>query len=61
MNKELKKAIVDFMFENDKLSQPVNNTAEKFRQYIYTPEGQFCFGGKEVYDFIVLADKLVKS
>lgn len=61
MNKELKKAIVDFMFEHDKDYQLVNNTKEEFRQYIYTPKGEYCFGGKEVGEFVNNVEKIVKA
>jgi len=59
MNKELKKAIVNFMFENENEYQLHNATTEKFRQYIYTPEGEYCFGGKEVGEFIEMTNKLI--
>jgi len=52
MNIELKKAIVNFMLANLNEFQLVNRTAEVFRQYIYTPEGNFCIGGEEVSKFI---------
>jgi len=58
MNLELKKAIFLYMAENQNEFQLVNKTAEKFRQYIYTPEGEYCIGGKEVHDFIVAVNKL---
>lgn len=60
MNKELKKAIIDFMFENMKQYQLVNATKQKFRQYIYTPEGEYCFGGKKVSEFIDMTEKLIR-
>lgn len=56
---ELKKAIFDYMCGNADF-QIVNNTVKKFRQYIYTPEGEFCIGGKKVHDFIVEVDKLLR-
>lgn len=60
MNTELKKAIVNFMFENEKVFQLVNNTTQEFRQYIFDPKGEYIFGGKEVMDFILMCEKLVK-
>lgn len=61
MNTELKKVIVNFMLDNEKEFQLVNATIDKFRQYIYTPEGEYCIGGKEVSDFIVTFNKLLKN
>ena len=60
MNKDLKKAIVNYMFDNANEFQLNSATTEKFRQYIFTPEGDWCFGGKEVSEFIKMAEKLVK-
>ncbi len=59
MRKELKKVIIDFMFENSNEFQLVNTTAEKFRQYIFTSEGEYCIGGKEVHEFISLISRNV--
>jgi len=60
MNVELKKAIVNYMFDNAKEFQLNNATTEKFRQYIFTPEGSYCFGGNEVAEFIRMTEKIVK-
>ena len=60
MIKDLKQAIIAYMFENDKEFQLVNKTTEKFRQYIYTPEGNYCFGGEEVRNFINAVDDLIQ-
>lgn len=57
MHTDLKKAIIDFMFENKNEWQLVNTTKEKFRQYIYTPEGSYCIGGNKVANFIELVYK----
>lgn len=58
MNTQLKKEIFLYMMENHNEFQIVNTTVEKFRQYIYTPEGNFCIGGEEVLNFIKSVDKL---
>lgn len=58
---ELKKAITDSMFENINDFQLVNNTVNEFRQYIYTPAGEYCVGGKRVSEFITSFDKLLKE
>ena len=60
MNTELKKAIVNYMFDNAKEFQLVNATTEKFRQYIFTPDGDWCFGGQKVSEFIKMTEKIVK-
>jgi hypothetical protein len=60
MNTELQKAIFDHMIGNKEF-QLVNNTLEKFRQYIFTPEGEFCIGGKQVANFIEGLDKLLRQ
>ena len=57
MNIGLKKAIFDYMIDNDEF-QLFNATTAHFRQYIYTPEGEYCFGGKEVLEFIDAVRKL---
>ena len=59
MNLELKKAIVNYMFDNANQFQLVNSTKSEFRQYIYTLEGAYIIGGEEVGEFINLVDKEV--
>jgi hypothetical protein len=59
MNQELKKAIVNYMFDNAKQFQLLNSTINEFRQYIYTPKGEYIIGGKEVSEFINLVDREV--
>ena len=58
MNLQLKVAIFNYMIENNAESQLVNTTIEHFKQYIYTPDGNYCFGGEEVSNFIIVIDKL---
>jgi hypothetical protein len=57
MNIELKKAIVNFMFDNINMFGLTSGTRDKFRQYVYTPEGEYCIGGEEVSEFISSVDK----
>jgi hypothetical protein len=59
MKNELKKAIIDFIFENEKEFQLPNKTMEKFRAYIYDSSGSYLIGGNEVRDFILNAIKLI--
>jgi len=61
MNKDLKKAIVNYMFDNDTEFQLINETVKKFRQYIYDETGEYCFGGKEASYFIDCVKKLIKD
>ncbi len=60
MNIELKKAIIIWMFDNANEFQLLNATTNEFRQYIYTPDGNYCIGGEVVADFIRVAEKIVK-
>lgn len=60
MNLELKKAIFNYMADNQNEFQLVNSTTKKFSQYLYTPEGEYCFGGKAVSEFICQVDKLLR-
>lgn len=59
MLKELKKAIIDWLMENENAWQRTSACREKFRQYIYTTEGKYCIGGENVSNFIDAADKLI--
>ena len=59
MYKELKEAIIKWLFEHGNEWQRIIACTEAFRQYIYTPEGNFCIGGEKVHDFILAADKLI--
>lgn len=52
MKTELKKAIVNFIFENEKEFQIINSVKNKFRLYIYDNDGNYLIGGKEVAVFI---------
>ena len=58
MKKELKKAIIDFIFEKEKEFQLHNATIEKFRPYIYDANGNYLIGGEDVANFISKAIKL---
>ena len=61
MNKELKKAIINWVFTNEKMFQINNTCIANFRQYIYTENGEYCFGGRKVLDFIKNTIKLIKE
>ena len=59
MKKELKKLIIDFVFENMQTFNLVNTTVNKFRPYIYDESGAHLIGGEDVYNFIKDAVKLI--
>jgi len=61
MKKELKQAIINFIFENEKEFQLTNTTVDKFRNYIYTPKGDYLIGGEDVRDFIKKAIDLITN
>lgn len=52
MNIQLKKAIIDYIFENLTDYQLANNVTAKFRNYIYDNSGDYLIGGENVSDFI---------
>jgi len=60
MNTELKKAIVNSMFDNSKDFQLINNTIKEFRLYIYDDKGSYLIGGENVANFIKETEKLIK-
>ena len=59
MNKELKRAIVIWLLDNENKWQRVNACIEEFRPYIYNSHGNYLIGGNEIADFISKADKLL--
>ena len=61
MKVELKKAIINYIFENLNQFQLTNNVVQEFRPYIYSPKGGYLIGGKEVLDFIVASIELITT
>jgi len=61
MNKNLKKAIVNFIIDNENEFQIINYTSEAFREYIYTNKGEYLIGGEDVLTFIREAIKLLNK
>lgn len=49
---ELKKAIIEWVFENKDVFQLRNSCVDVFRQYIYADKGNYCIGGEEVSGWI---------
>ena len=60
METELKKKIIDSIFENANDFQLVNNTIDNFRSYIYYRDGSYLIGGEAVAEFIKKAIELIK-
>lgn len=61
MAKQLKQAIINFIFDNESQLQLHNATIEKFRLYIYNTDGNYLIGGEDVSDFINQAIELIKN
>ncbi len=62
MKKELKKAIVNFILDNEREFQITNVTVQNFRLYIYDDKGEYLIGGEDVSKFIHDAiDLLIKN
>lgn len=59
MNKELKRAIINWLLDNENRWQRVNSCKEEFRQYIYTADGHYCIGGEEVGNFVSNMNKAI--
>ncbi len=59
MKNELKKTIINFICDNEKESQLINATIEKFSGYIYDRSGEYLIGGKDVSEFIKDAIELL--
>lgn len=59
VHKELKRAILEWMLENENTWQRTNAAVEAFREYIYDSKGNYLIGGKEVAEFIMKAEDLL--
>jgi len=59
MKKELKRAIVNFILDNEKEFQITNYTTNHFKNYIYDDKGEHLIGGQDVYNFIKEEIKLL--
>ena len=59
MQKELKKAIIKWLLENENKWQRLNSCKEEFRNYIYDNGGNFLIGGEDVSNFIKEVDDLI--
>ena len=61
MNKQLKKAIINFILENEKVFQLQSITIGNFKEYIYNSQGNYLIGGQDVAEFIGKAVKLLTN
>ena len=59
MHKDLKKAIIEWLLENENKWQRLNACIDEFRYYIYNDEGNYLIGGEDVSNFIEEADDLL--
>ena len=59
MHKDLKRAIVLWLLDNENCWQRVNACVEHFRPYIYTDNGNYLIGGADVAKFICNIDKVL--
>lgn len=58
-DKELMRAILNWLLEHENEWQKVNTCVDEFRNYIYDENGNFLIGGEIVSNFIKNADKLL--
>lgn len=56
---ELKKAIINWLFENQTRWQRMNVCIEEFREYIFNSKGEYLIGGEDVGNFIRDIEKLI--
>ena len=61
MCKELKKAIIEWLLENENEFQRVSACIDNFRAYIYNADGNYLIGGERVAKFISEANSLLYS
>lgn len=59
MYKELKKAILQWLLDNENQFSRVTSCKDYFRQYIYNDAGEYIIGGLNTAKFIEEADKLL--
>lgn len=59
INTELKQAIINYIFENYNLFDRLNNTTNKFKNYIYDENWNYLIWWKEIIDWIENIHKLI--
>lgn len=59
IHKDLKKAIILWLLENENEWNRVTSCYQAFRAYIYNEEGDYLIGGEDVAEFIRKADDLI--
>lgn len=61
MSRELKRAIINWLFDNENAWQRINACMDYFKPYIFDEKGNYLIGGREVDDFITEMDILIYS
>lgn len=56
---ELKKQIIEWIFDNASAWQRLNSCVDAFRAYIYDGAGNHLIGGETVYKFIKTVDEII--
>jgi len=56
---QIKKQIINYIFENQDEFQLTNATINNFREYIYNKEGNYLTGGELIANFIRKAIDLI--
>ena len=59
MHKELKRAIIMWLLDNEDEFQRVNVCRSVFRDYIYNSKGGYLIGGEDVNEFIKEVNKIL--
>ena len=53
---ELRRAIVNWLFDNENVFCRSNACSKNFKQYIYDDNGNYIIGGKDIQDYISTMD-----
>lgn len=59
INKELKKAIINWLLENENAWQRTNACMKNFSEYIFNKDGNYLIGGEDVLNFIEKIEKAI--
>lgn len=59
INTELKQAIINYIFEKYNTFNRLNNTIDKFKNYIYDENWEYLIWWKDIIEWIEKIDKLI--
>lgn len=59
INIELKQAIINYIFEKYNVFNRMNNTIDKFKNYIYDENWEYLIWWKDIIEWIQNIDKLI--